>query len=91
MEILFWIVFGIIGGWIASVVLDVQGKNKNVKNILLGILGAAFAGLLVNLMGYHGLSSYNEISVSLAILFITILIGVRHVFDEEQGGELWQQ
>ncbi len=80
-----------MGGWITSVILEVQDKNVYVKNMVLGILGATFAGLLINMMGYQGLASYNGISVFLAVLFVTILIGIRHVLDDSKRGELWQQ
>ncbi len=47
-EIIAWIIFGGLAGWLASVVM---GTNKNIgdlANVLVGIAGAFIGGLIMS-------------------------------------------
>ncbi len=81
MEILLWILFGIMSGWIASVILETKDRYSLFKDVLLGVLGAVAAGLTTNLLGYHGISSYNALSVVTATIFVMLLIGMKHALE----------
>jgi len=76
-DILIWIVFGALAGWIASII---TGKNKQmggVENVVSGIAGAFIGGfILENFFGTAGLTGLNVYSFIVAILGAVILIWI---------------
>lgn len=67
MNIVLWIIFGALAGWIASMI---AGTNKNqgaLGNIIVGILGAIVGGFLVNLIGGSGVTGFNLWSLLVAV------------------------
>lgn len=46
-EILAWLVFGGLAGWIASIIVGKDSQLSVVGNILVGIAGAFIGGLLL--------------------------------------------
>lgn len=53
MNILLWIVFGGLAGWIASVI--VQGTGLGIFwNVIVGIVGALLGGWIADQMGVGG-------------------------------------
>lgn len=49
MDIIIWILFGLLVGWLASIIMHVHGRGL-IKNILIGLLGAFVGGFLGNLI-----------------------------------------
>lgn len=68
METLIWIIFGIMIGWMASVIMGAVSKEQILKNILLGILGSLAGSLLINLSGDTGFVQPNSLSVTTAAI-----------------------
>ena len=68
MNILLWIVFGAIAGWIASVVMKRSGKQGLFGDILLGIVGALVGGFVISLFGGTGVTGFNLYSLLIAIV-----------------------
>lgn len=54
LEILGWIVFGLIVGAIAKLVMPGKDPGGIIVTILLGIAGAFVGGYLGRLMGWYG-------------------------------------
>lgn len=50
MGIIAWIVVGGLAGWIASKIMKRDAQMGIIANIVCGVLGAALAGLVVNLV-----------------------------------------
>lgn len=44
MQVLTWIVFGALVGWIASLVMKTDNEQGAIANIIIGILGAVIGG-----------------------------------------------
>ena len=74
MNILLWIIFGAIAGWIASVVMKSQGGL--LWDIILGIVGAVVGGFIMNLFGQSAVSGFNIYSMFVAVLGAIVLIWV---------------
>lgn len=76
-DILLWIFFGAVAGWIASII---TGKNKQmgaVENVVSGIVGAFLGGfILENFFGTDGVTGINFYSFIVAILGAVILIWI---------------
>ena len=52
MEFLYWIIVGLIAGWLAGKVMKGEGYGLLV-DIILGILGAVVGGWVFGLLGFH--------------------------------------
>lgn len=53
MSILAWLVVGLIGGFLASKVVNKTGEGL-VMDIVLGVVGALVGGFLFNQFGHSG-------------------------------------
>jgi uncharacterized membrane protein YeaQ/YmgE (transglycosylase-associated protein family) len=76
MNIILWIIFGALAGWIASIIM---GKNKQmgaIANIVVGIVGAFLGGWLFNLFGARGVTGFNLPSLLVAIVGAVVLLFV---------------
>lgn len=50
MNIIFWIIVGIVAGWLAE---QVMGRNHGLlTNLIVGILGAIIGGFIANALGF---------------------------------------
>lgn len=72
MNILLWIVFGAIAGWIASAIAGT--REGLLWDIILGIAGAVLGGFIMNAFGSSGVTGFNLYSFIVAILGAVILI-----------------
>lgn len=82
MDVLLWIVLGLIAGWLASVVMKTDSSQGALEDIVLGIVGAIVGGFVFNLVGQSGVTGFNIYSVLVATVGAAILIwigrAVRH-------------
>ncbi len=76
MNILLWIVFGAIAGWIASLIMGTDARQGAVANILLGIVGGLVGGLIMNLFGAPSVTGLNVYSLLVAVLGAVSLIWI---------------
>jgi uncharacterized membrane protein YeaQ/YmgE (transglycosylase-associated protein family) len=72
MDIIIWIVFGALVGWVASMVMG--GGGGLVWDIVVGIVGAVIGGFVMNLLGQGGVSGFNLYSFLVALLGACVLI-----------------
>lgn len=76
--IIFWIIFGAIAGWIASMLM---GSNNNlIMDIILGIVGAIVGGWLASALGGSGVTGFNLYSLIVAVIGAVIVIYVGRMF-----------
>jgi uncharacterized membrane protein YeaQ/YmgE (transglycosylase-associated protein family) len=76
MDVLLWIVFGAIAGWIASVIMKTNAEQGLLMDIILGIVGAAVGGFLMNLFGQPGATGFNIYSLVVAVVGAVVLIWI---------------
>lgn len=74
MEILLWIIFGGLVGWVASLIMKTDAQQGIVLNIVVGIVGAVIGGWLMNVMGKSGVEGFNIYSFIVALLGACVLI-----------------
>jgi uncharacterized membrane protein YeaQ/YmgE (transglycosylase-associated protein family) len=67
MGIISWIILGLIAGFIASKLVDRQGKGFWL-DIALGIVGALVGGFLFDLFGASGVTGLNIYSMIVAVV-----------------------
>lgn len=74
MNILLWIVFGAIAGWLASVIMKTNNNQGTAMDIVMGVLGAVVGGFLMSLGGQSGVNGFNLYSLAVAVLGAVVLI-----------------
>ena len=74
MDILFWIIFGGIAGWIASMFAGTNAQQGILMNIVVGIIGAFVGGWLFRIFGGGGVSGFNLYSFVVAIVGAVVLL-----------------
>jgi uncharacterized membrane protein YeaQ/YmgE (transglycosylase-associated protein family) len=73
MNILSWILFGLIVGIVAHSI-DTSQNGKLTNSILLGIVGALAGGFLANLIFRVSITGFNTIAFLVAIVGSLILL-----------------
>ncbi len=76
MNFLIWILFGGLVGWIASMLMNTDGQQGILLNIIVGIIGAMLGGFIMNFFGSGGVSGFNFYSFMVALLGAIVLIWV---------------
>jgi uncharacterized membrane protein YeaQ/YmgE (transglycosylase-associated protein family) len=74
MNILLWIVFGALAGWIASIIM--KSGSGPIWDIVVGIVGAVIGGWIMNFFGQAGVTGFNLYSFIVAIIGAIILIAI---------------
>ncbi|MBV8222492.1 MAG: GlsB/YeaQ/YmgE family stress response membrane protein [Candidatus Eremiobacteraeota bacterium] len=78
MDILAWIVVGIIAGFLAKSVVPGEGPGGVVGDLVVGVLGAILGGWLFNTFGHIGATGINLWSILVAFVGgIVLLLIVR--------------
>ena len=73
-NIIFWILFGALAGWLASIVMGTNAQMGAGANIVVGIVGAVIGGFLMSSVGGAGVSGFNLYSVLVAVGGAIVLI-----------------
>lgn len=76
MEILIWIVFGALAGWIASMIMKTNGQQGLLLDIVVGIIGAVLGGWIMSMFGQEGVSGFNLYSFIVAVLGAVVLLAI---------------
>lgn len=72
MNILVWIIFGALAGWIADVVM--RSNHGVLEDIILGIVGAFLGGVVMNALGQSGVTGFNLYSIIVAVVGAAVII-----------------
>lgn len=77
MNILLWILFGGLAGWIASMIAGNNAEQGILGNIITGIIGAFLGGFLITLLGGEGIGGFSIYSLLVAIGGAVIVIWLK--------------
>jgi uncharacterized membrane protein YeaQ/YmgE (transglycosylase-associated protein family) len=80
MEIILWIIFGAIAGWVASIVVGTNDEQGAGLNIVVGIAGAILGGFIMRALGSTGVTGFNLGSLIVAIVGSVLLLLVVRMF-----------
>ncbi|MBY0538301.1 GlsB/YeaQ/YmgE family stress response membrane protein [Patescibacteria group bacterium] len=72
--ILLWIVLGGIAGWIASLIMNTDGQQGLVLNVVVGIVGAMIGGFIFGLLGESPVTGFNLYSLMVAVAGAVVLL-----------------
>ena len=76
MGIILWIVFGALAGWVASMVMQTDGQQDGLLNVVVGIIGAVVGGWLMGAIGGAGVTGFNLYSLLVAVVGACVFIGI---------------
>lgn len=79
MNILVWIIFGAVVGWVASMLTKTDQQFGAIANILIGIVGAFIGGMISQSLGGSGVTGFNIMSFIVALIGAVILLGLYHL------------
>lgn len=74
MDILVWIIFGALAGWIASMFMKTDSSQGLVMDVVMGIVGAFVGGFVMNFFGKAGVTGFNFYSLAVAVAGACIVI-----------------
>ncbi|MDO8431928.1 MAG: GlsB/YeaQ/YmgE family stress response membrane protein [Candidatus Binatus sp.] len=77
MGIIAWIMVGLIGGFLASKVVNRTGEGL-LRDILLGIVGAFVGGLIFRAIGSAGVTGFNLWSILVAFVGAVVFLILYH-------------
>ncbi len=79
LNIVLWVILGLIAGWVASVIMGTRRQQGTGTDIVLGILGAVLGGLVMSMFGASGITGFNIYSLLVATLGAAVLIYLRRL------------
>jgi uncharacterized membrane protein YeaQ/YmgE (transglycosylase-associated protein family) len=74
VDILAWIVVGIIAGFLAKAVVPGEGPGGVLGDMVIGIIGAIVGGWLFNVFGHIGATGLNLWSILVAFIGGVVLL-----------------
>ncbi len=74
MDIIAWIVVGIIAGFLAKSVVPGEGPGGVLGDLVIGIVGAILGGWLFNTFGHIGATGLNLWSILVAFVGGVVLL-----------------
>jgi len=79
MSIIVWVIFGLIAGAIAKLLMPGSDPGGIIVTIVIGILGAVVGGFIATALGFGGVSGFNIGSFIVAVLGAILLLGLYRV------------
>jgi uncharacterized membrane protein YeaQ/YmgE (transglycosylase-associated protein family) len=76
VDILSWIVVGIIAGFLAKSVVPGEGPGGVLGDLVVGIVGAIVGGWLFNTFGHIGVTGLNVWSIVVAFIGSVVLLWI---------------
>ena len=73
MNILIWIIFGALVGWIASIIMKTR-RSGLIRNIVVGLVGALLGGWIATLRGFGSVQTFTIEGFAIAIGGAVLLI-----------------
>lgn len=80
MEIILWIIFGGVVGWVASMIMGTDRQQGALANIFVGIVGALIGGFIAQALVGQGVTGFNFLSFVIALAGAVLLIGIVRLF-----------
>jgi uncharacterized membrane protein YeaQ/YmgE (transglycosylase-associated protein family) len=75
VNLILWILFGALAGWIASNIMNRDAQMGAAANIVVGIVGAVVGGFLVGLLGIST-STFSIAGLLVAIFGAVVLLSL---------------
>lgn len=74
MNIILWIIFGALAGWVASKIMNTDAEQGAIANIVVGIVGAIIGGFVMQMFGGESVDGFNIRSFVVAVVGAVLLL-----------------
>ncbi len=74
MGLISWIVFGLIAGLIAKMIMPGRDPGGCIITVIIGVVGALLGGFIATALGFGGISGFDWRSLLIAILGSLVLL-----------------
>lgn len=85
MELILYIIFGALVGWIASIIMGRNAEQGAIGNIVVGILGAFLGGFIMRAIGGAGVTGFDIRSFFVALMGAIILLFLYNMVRRHSG------
>jgi uncharacterized membrane protein YeaQ/YmgE (transglycosylase-associated protein family) len=82
-----WILVGLIGGYLASRIVNKTGEGV-LRDIILGIIGGIVGGILFRVLGGHGVTGFNLWSILVAFVGGVVVLFLYHTIVGQRRGSV---
>jgi uncharacterized membrane protein YeaQ/YmgE (transglycosylase-associated protein family) len=80
VNIILWIIFGALAGWIASMIMRTNAEQGAFANIIIGIIGALIGGWIAKAITGDTYDAFSLGGLLIAIVGAVILLAVLRAF-----------
>lgn len=80
LNIILWVLFGALAGWIASLIMRTNAEQGAVGNIIIGIIGAVIGGWIARTLTGNDITGFNLASLVIAVIGAVVLLAVLRAF-----------
>ncbi|MBX4201677.1 GlsB/YeaQ/YmgE family stress response membrane protein [Candidatus Saccharibacteria bacterium] len=80
MNLILWIIFGALAGWIASMIMKTNAEQGAIANVVVGIVGAVIGGWVARTLIGADVTGFNITSLIIAIVGAIILLAILRAF-----------
>lgn len=80
IDVILWILFGALAGWIASMIMDTNHEMGALANIVVGIVGAFIGGFAMQLLTGSDPAGFNIVNLLVAVVGAVILLAIAKAF-----------
>lgn len=86
MGLIAWIVFGLLAGIVAKLLMPGRDPGGCIITVLIGIAGALLGGFLGTLVGWGGISGFDLRSFLLAVAGAFLLLALYRLVTKSRTG-----
>ena len=79
MGILAWIVFGLLAGWVAKLLVPDSDPQGCIITMVIGVLGAVIGGFIGSWLGFGAVTGFNLKSFLIAVVGAVLLLALYHL------------
>ncbi len=80
MDLIVWIIFGALTGWVASLIMGTNKQQGLVADIVIGVIGAVLGGYISRAFGGQTVTGFNTTSFFIALMGSMMLIAIVKLF-----------
>ena len=79
MGIIAWIVFGLLAGWVAKLLMPGSDPQGCIITMVIGVLGAVIGGFIGSWLGFGAVTGFNLKSFLIAVVGAVLLLALYHL------------
>jgi len=85
MGVVYWIIFGLLAGAAAKLLMPGKDPKGCLVTIALGILGAVVGGFIGTQLGWGGIDGFDLRSFGLAVGGGVLVLAIYHMLNKRTG------